>query len=303
MEQSGGRHTADVLEMILALILLTSGGWIARGNYLKARSDVKGAVRLMSVVFIIEIAIWICRAHFIPTLATFGRFILALSTGLFISASMGMLYLALEPYVRRHWPQAIVSWSRLMAGRLRDSLVARDVLLVVALGIVWSLVLSVAFLFFARFGSGPDLPSQGLLAGGRQMLGLWLLNVVQSILATLEFFFVAFLLRALLRNKWLAAAVFVVIFASLKSLRNSNPEILAPTWLIVFSIAAYAVTRFGLITLAVAIFTANLLMSLPYSLELAKPYATDVFLVLLGIGVVAAWGSYASTAGQSLLRR
>ena len=132
MEQSAGRHTADILETLLALILLTSGAWMARGNYLRGRSDIRGTVRLMSVTFAIEIAIWICRAHFIPTLATFGRFVLALSTGVFISAAMGMLYLALEPYVRRYWPQAIVSWSRLMAGRVRDSLVARDVLFGVA---------------------------------------------------------------------------------------------------------------------------------------------------------------------------
>ena len=70
-----------------------------------------------------------------------------------------------------------------------------------------------------------------------------------------------------------------------------------------FSIAAYAVTRFGLITLAVAIFTANLLMSLPYTLDLTKAYASDIFLVLFGVGLVAAWGFYASEAGQSLLRR
>ena len=302
MEQSGGRHTSEVLELALVLVLLIGGASIARRNYLRGRSDVRGGVRLMSAVFLLEIAIWICRAHFIPTLATFGRFILALSTGLFLSASMGMLYLALEPYVRRHWPQAIVSWSRLMAGRVRDSLVARDVLFGIALGLVWSSVLSVALWYLTRLGLGPDLPSQDLLAGGRQMVGQWLLNVVQSILATLEFFFVAFLLRALLRNKWLAALAFVAIFATKESIRASHPEILAPIFVIVFSIAAYAVTRFGLITLAIAIFTTNLLMSLPYTADFTKSYAIDVFLIVLTVGLAGAWGFYASTAGQKLLR-
>ena len=34
-----------------------------------------------------------------------------------------LYYLALEPYVRRLWPQALISWSRVLAGRVRDPLV------------------------------------------------------------------------------------------------------------------------------------------------------------------------------------
>jgi uncharacterized membrane protein len=59
----------------------------------------RGALRLAVAVFVIEIAIWVCRYNFIPTLADFGRFVLAVSTGLFLSGAIGMLYLALEPYV------------------------------------------------------------------------------------------------------------------------------------------------------------------------------------------------------------
>jgi fructuronate reductase len=34
-----------------------------------------------------------------------------------------MLYVALEPFVRRMWPDALISWSRAIMGRLRDPLV------------------------------------------------------------------------------------------------------------------------------------------------------------------------------------
>jgi serine/threonine-protein kinase len=141
---TAARHAGTILEVILAILLLAGGAWIARRNYVNGKGDLHGAFRLASAVFLIEIAIWMCRDHFIPTLATFGRFVLALSTGLFISASVWMLYLALEPYVRRHWPQAIISWSRLVTGRLRDPLVGRDVLWGVLLGVVWSVVVSAA---------------------------------------------------------------------------------------------------------------------------------------------------------------
>ncbi len=40
----------------------------------------------------------------------------------------GLLYLAFEPSVRRHWPYALVSWNRLLVGRWRDPLIGRDTL-------------------------------------------------------------------------------------------------------------------------------------------------------------------------------
>jgi predicted Ser/Thr protein kinase len=294
------QHAGQIMEMILAILLLAGGAWIARRNYVTGKSDLHSAFRLASAVFLIEIVIWVCRDHFIPTIATFGRFVLALSTGLFISGAIWMLYLALEPYVRRRWPQAIISWSRLMAGRLRDPLVGRDVLWGVLLGVVWSVVVSAGFLALKREGATPQLASTSLLVGGRQVVGIWLLNVVQCILGTLEFFFVLFLLRVLLRNKWVAAVCFVALFTTVKTLQGDHPQIMAPIWLVVFSIAAFAVTRFGLITLAVAIFTANILMNLPFTLDPSIWYATSAFAVLASFVALAGWGFYTSLAGQQL---
>jgi hypothetical protein len=39
------------------------------------------------------------------------------------------MYMALEPVVRRRWPEVLVSWSRLLAGRLRDPLVGSHILM------------------------------------------------------------------------------------------------------------------------------------------------------------------------------
>jgi predicted Ser/Thr protein kinase len=294
------QHAGQIMAMILAILLLAGGAWIGRRNYVAGKSDLHGAFRLANAVFVIEIAIWVCRDHFIPTLATFGRFVLALSTGLFISAAIWMLYLALEPYVRRRWPQAIISWSRLMAGRLRDPLVGRDVLWGVLLGVVWSVVLSVGFLALKREGATPQLASTSLLVGGRQLVGIWLLNVVQCILGTLEFFFLLFLLRVLLRNKWVSIICFVALWTTLNTLQGDHPQIMAPVWAVVFSIAAFAVSRFGLITLAVAIFTANVLLNLPYTLDPSIWYASSAFAVLASFVALAVWGFYTSLAGQRL---
>jgi hypothetical protein len=161
------------------------------------------------------------------------------------------------------------------------------------------LVISVGFLFVKRAGDTPQFASQAVLTGGRQMLGIWLLNIVQCILGTLEFFFVVFLLRVVLRNRWLAAVGFVAVFGTMNTLQNPHPEILAPVWLVVFSIAAYGVSRFGLITLAVAIFTANVVLNVPYTLDFSNWYAMNSLAVLLSFVAIAGWGFYTSLAGRS----
>jgi hypothetical protein len=298
--RTASQHAAQILNVVLLVVLLGSGIWIARRNYKRGSSDPRGAMQLAGFVFATEIAIWLCRNHFVPTQATFGLFVLAISTGLFLSAAMFTLYLALEPYVRRRWPQAIVSWSRVMTGHLRDPLVGRDTLLGVLLGVIWCLMIGAGLLFLKRAGDSPDLPSTTLLVGGRQVIGIWLLNVVQCIVATLEFFFVLFLLRVVLRNKWLAAAGFIAIWGGMNTLQNHHPEIMAFVWIGVFGVAAFAATRFGLITLAVAIFTANILLGLPYTLDFSVWYADSALFVLLSFVAIAGWGFYQSLAGQPL---
>lgn len=73
-----------------------------------------------------------------------------------------------------------------------------------------------------------------------------------------------------MRNIWLAAAVFVAIFTATHTLPSDHPQIVVGTWIVVFAIAAFAVTRFGLITLAVAIFTADVVLNVPFTLDFSR---------------------------------
>jgi serine/threonine-protein kinase len=295
-----GQHAGQIIEVIMAILLLAAGALVARRNYVKGKSDVRGASRLASAALVINMALWVSLDHFIPTLATFGHFVMAVSTALFLSAAIWMLYVALEPYVRRHWPHALISWSRLLAGKLHDPLVGRDVLWGVLLGVLWSVIMGVCFLFLKREGATPLLPNSNLLMGSRQVLGSSLQNIGQSIVGTLQFFFVIFLLRVVLRNKWLALVCFVGIFTALNTLRSDHPQIVWPFWLMVYMLAAGAVTRFGLIVLAAAIFTANVLLNLPYSLDFSTWYAAHAAAIVAAFVALAGWGFYTSLGGQKV---
>jgi len=56
---------------------------------------------------------------------------------LFLALIVWTAYLGLEPYIRRRWPQIIISWTSLLGGGLRDPVVGRDVLIGAALGAFW----------------------------------------------------------------------------------------------------------------------------------------------------------------------
>jgi hypothetical protein len=102
------------------------------------------------------------------------------------------------------------------------------------------------------------------------------------------------------RNYWLAAALFVAILTAPKVLSSDHPLIEMPLWAIIYAIAALAVVRFGLIVLATAVFTANIFLNLPFTLDFSAWYATNGFAVLLFFVALAAWSFHTSLGGQRL---
>ncbi len=298
--QTWGQHASQIIAVVMAVLLLAGGALMALRNYAQGKSDVRGAFRLAGAVFVVEMALWVCLNHFVPTLANFTHLTMALAAALLLSAATWMLYVALEPFVRRRWPHAIISWSRLLAGEVRDPLVGRDLLWGILLGVLWSVVVGVGFLFLKREGATPQLPYAELLMGSWQVLGSWIQNVGVSILGTLEFFSLIFLLRVVLRNQWLALVGFIGFYTLLSTLRSDHPQIVWPVWLTVYTLAAVAVSRFGLIVLAAAIFTANILLNIPYSLDFSTWYAPHAAAMVAGCLALAVWGFYTSLGGQKV---
>src|SRR6185369_4458612 len=60
-----------------------------------------------------------------------------LAFAVFLASFLWVLYVALEPFVRKKWPSWIISWSRLLAGDYRDPLVGRDLLIGSVVGAVF----------------------------------------------------------------------------------------------------------------------------------------------------------------------
>jgi serine/threonine-protein kinase len=251
-------------------------------------------------MFALEMGLFLCRSHFGAMGDALFLSIIAISTALFIAGLMWMLYMAIEPWVRRHWPKTIISWSRLLSGQVRDPLVGRDILLGVLLGVVWILVFQISSIPKMRMGASPYLFSTEALMGGREALGAWLRQWPQSIQSTLVFFFVLFGLKVLLRKEWIAAIVFIAIFALPRTLNSTYPTVELPAQILVYAIGVLLVLRFGFVSLACAIFTIDLMANVPISADLSAWYMTTSILALLSVLALSGWGFYHSLGGEPL---
>jgi len=101
----------------------------------------------------------------------------------------------------------------------------------------------------------------------------------------------------LLRKEWLAAIAFVAIFAGLQS-GSSYPAVEIPAYILIYAIAVFIVYRYGLIPLAVAIFTVDMLGNIPFTSDFSSWYLSTTVFALLSVVAIAAWGFYHSLGGQ-----
>jgi serine/threonine protein kinase len=245
-KKSIGERAARIIGLLMLGSIVVGSALLARRNYRQGRGDRAGALRLALVMFLLELGLFLCRSHFSTVGDFIGLFIIAVSTALFISGVTWTLYLAVEPWVRRHWPKTIISWSRLLSAGARDPLVGRDILFGVLLGVVWILIFQIRYIPMMRMGAAPALFSTEALMGGREALGAWLQQWTQSIQTTLAFFFLLFGLKVLLRKEWIAGIVLVAIFALPRGLSSTYMAVEIPAQILVYAIAVLiVVSRFG----------------------------------------------------------
>ncbi len=172
------------------------------------RADSKGALRLAAATLLCSL-VWACQAHHIPGSQEYSAFTWALSSALFVAGAYWVMYMALEPFVRRRWPQSLIAWARLLSNGPRDPLVCGHLLIGLALGVYLAIFFYAQHLFLEQRGIIPKLVRLDTLLGARGMVGVTAYCAEQSIGIAMVLFFLFFLLRALLKREWLAAVCFV----------------------------------------------------------------------------------------------
>jgi serine/threonine-protein kinase len=283
-----------VLASVLILAILAGASVLARSNLRAGRGDRAAAQSLGGAIAAALWLLWLSETHPAPSIGMLGVVLLTVCTTVFYAALFWAIYLALEPLVRRYWPQTLVSWTTLLGGRWRDAIVGRDVLIGVALGVLIALVVQATELANHNVVVPPDQ----VLLGLRGTIGAVLKITIYAVRTALLVFFLLFLLRLLLGRGWAAALVFVALFTALGALGSSRPLLDGASALVYFGLFAYFVLRWGLTTLAVGVLAANALLSLPATFSLSAWYLGSAALigaVPLGLAV---WALSRSVAGR-----
>ena len=114
-----GQVLSAVTLVTLSLSLLLGTLVLARRNVRLGRGDRRGAFRVAAFLLIVSLLGWLLGAHHVADLAgEAGMFAEALAFALLGAAFVWLTYVALEPFARRRWPSLLVSWTRLLSGRL-----------------------------------------------------------------------------------------------------------------------------------------------------------------------------------------
>jgi serine/threonine-protein kinase len=277
--QSVAERVSQWIGLLVVAALLIAAAWIAWRHWKSGRGDLRGASKLAGVVFAGEVVSWALRVPHTPTTAEYVRISLALGAALLQGAACWVLYVALEPYVRRRWPQSLISWSRLVGGAWRDSLVAGHVLLGIAAGMGFTLLFLVNNHFQVGYAEFQPDTLQGILHRSGAAISM---TVEAAGIAT-AIYFQYFLFRVFFRKAWLAAPANVVFIAIATSVGAAAPV----TSLIANGVVALAaigmLTQFGLLPMIVAITVSTILPGFPMTSDFSAWYADST---MFAVGVV-----------------
>ncbi len=287
-----------------ALILLSAAAFLARRNIRAGRGDRRSALRLASVIFVVQMALWIFREHFSPALGTLADFLIAIATSIFAGALLWMIYMAVEPYARRHWPHALIAWTAALNGRLRDPIVGRDVLLGIAFATAALVGDRFTDVWAQAHGAALNFGNVAYLLGFRPAVAVLLAEIPAAIRTALLFFLMLFIFRAILRNQWLAGGVFAALMTSIIYFQSRQSISISQTveGALLYSMIAICATRFGLVTLVVSFFVLDNLDQLQVTTNTSAWYFGVGISVLAAIIALAFWAFRISIGSQKLIK-
>lgn len=294
----------------LLLTLLPFVAVLSLRNYRSGRVDRRTVVRVASIIFLLGMLVYVLSAHHQFGVAELNLLTLALGTSAFLALYFSVWYSALEPLVRRIWPETLITWTRLFSGQIPDALVGRDLLIGTLFGLFHLLIAQFGraipiwmghddivrelFMTESLYGVRGSLSSVLQL----QLEAFWICSFCLTLLM---------LLRQVLRKEMLAI-VAVGLIDVLGLVVFPSAHLPVATWFpyaiaigVAWSLHALVIVRFGFLAFFVAWMTVAVLLFLPLTTELVEP-RIDGALIALGLVVCVALLGFDMTLGGRLHR-
>ncbi len=287
----------------ILIVLLLGALWLARRNYRADRGDRRGAMRLALGAYGVAAATWLFSAHHPGGIFEIWSVIGGFSNAAAMGVGFWVIYLALEPFARRRWPEMLISWTRGLSGRLTDPLVGRDLLIGATVGTAAGLVLGPARTLLPQLlhvQGPPPHPFDATGPSSPSMTIAWLLSTAMfSTVWILAIVFFLVLARILVRNEWIAGAVIALLFAA-NYLGEPAPTITLPLAVLSTGIIIAVTVRHGLLAGVVAELCRRVLGYRLFTSDPSSWYFYATVIAVAGVVVLAWWATRTALAGRPL---
>jgi serine/threonine-protein kinase len=297
-------RVANAILIVLLLVVLSAGMLLARRNVRLGRSDRRGAFRMATYIFCVVLLGFVFETHHVATLAEVGLLFSVVRWGLLFAGMVWLVYMGLEPYVRKIWPNALISWTRLLSLRFRDPLVGSDILIGSLAGVFLTTVNAFSIVAPSWLGQPPSRPSVGtveVLSGVNHIVGRLFSLQPGAMFVPILLFFLIVLLRAVLKKHWLAVGAAFVIMAGISLLQGAEGPLDWALAALIWTVLIAVTIRRGLLAAVSAFFVANVLMRMPVTADLSAWYAPWGAIALAAVVAVVAYGFVTSLSGRPLI--
>ena len=206
------------------------------------------------------------------------------------------MYLAIEPWTRRLWPHVMITWARLLAGRWRDPVVGRDLLVVVACVTLNYAVQRIVVFAAVQFGAEPHAVNHpghfGILLDSLASIRVMTANLVLpfffGLTVGMGLFLTLFVCNAMVRRKWIAAILALLLWFA------GNPGVFLDwmdtlQWGLEFAFLLFLTLRFGVFA---AVLFSCLSMLIDWSMftsDFGAWYGRPSLIATLILGVLTAY--------------
>lgn len=297
-----GPIIGQAIFVVFFISVVASGVIMARRNVRLGRGDRQGAFRIGVYLFTGTLVMEMVQASHVADVGDEFNMITRLAgLALFTAGFVWLLYLAIEPLVRRSWPEGIISWTRLLAGKLRDPLVGRDILAGSVAGAALMVLDRLYHVVPGWLGAVSPIPHYesriSLLGAGQALARLYETHLNNILFAMLLMFF--FYLGAIRGRNLVGAGIFFTIYGIMDTLFRGEPWM---SGIILSAFNALIVTvvyyRFGLLSATVALMLEG--YRVPITLDPGVWYAGQVLmplLVLIALSAYGAWTAQGRRAG------
>jgi hypothetical protein len=285
------------------LIVITVGAFFVRRNLRMGRGDRRGAARLALFFLVLAALKWLFGEHHVATFGEIALFLEATGKGLLGAGIVWLMYIALEPFVRRRWPGLLTGWSRLLSGAYRDSLIGRDLLFGCGAGVVWALTLFIYYPLLEWFGIPGLRPSPvglSFMAGGRAFIAETAGYILQGIILSLLVGFIFFLVRVLFRSTWAALAAIALLTAIMTGAPFS---VAAIPLLLPVGVGVFLFFRLGFLAMATELIVCYMLLYPPISPQISAWYSWMGLTVLALLLAFVLYAFHTSLGGQPMFGR